>query len=115
MIYPVVIINLFFVPVLFLYLDYKSRRRPLTPGLEVLFQYCIAVSLNHVAAHVLSFFLHKLTGVGFALDSARYTIIALLAALLLFAACAVIRGLRPEISVARIGARKVEEHEQDEV
>ena len=113
MIYPVVFINLFFVPVLFLYLDYKSRRRPLTPGLEVLFQYCIAVSLNHVAAHGLSFFLHK--GVGFALDSARYTIIALLAAALLFAACAVIRGLRPEISIARIRARKVEKYEQDEV
>lgn len=68
-----------------------------------------------MAAHGLSFFLHKLTGVGFALDSARYTIIALLAAALLFAACAVIRGLRPEISIARIRARKVEKYEQDEV
>lgn len=115
MIYPVIFINLFFAPVLFLYLDYKSRRKPLTPGPEVLFQYCIAVSLNHVAAHVLSFFLHKLTGAGFALDSARYTVIALLAAVLLFAGCAVIRGLRPEISITRVGTRKVEEHEQDEV
>lgn len=114
MIYPVIFINLFFAPVLFLYLDYKSRRKPLTPGLEVLFRYCIAVSLNHVAAHVLSFFLHKLTGAGFAPDSARYTVIALLAAVLLFAGCAVIRGLRPEISITRTGG-KVEEHEQDEV
>lgn len=115
MIYPVVFINLFFVPVLSLYLDYKSRRKPLAPGLELLFQYCIAVSLNHAAAHVLSFFLHKLTGAGFALDSARYTVIALLAAALLFAAGAVIRALRPEISITRIGTRKVEEHEQDEI
>lgn len=111
---PVVWINLFFVPVLPLYLDYKSRRKPLAPGLEVLFRYCIAVSLNHVAAHALSFFLHKLTGVGFALDSARYTVIALLASVLLFAACAVIRCLRPELSISRIGEGKGEEHEQDE-
>lgn len=91
-----------------------SRRKPLAPGLEVLFRYCIAVSLNHVAAHVLSFFLRKLTGVGFALDSARYTVIALLAGALLFAACAAVRALRPELNITRIGAHKGEEHEQDE-
>lgn len=114
MIYPVILINLFFVPVLPLGLYCKSRRKPLAPSLELLFQYCIAVSLNHVAAHGVSFFLHKLTGAGFALDSARYTLIALLAGGLLFAVYAVIRGLRPELNIARIGEHKVEEHEQDE-
>ena len=112
--HQVIFLNLFLVPVLPLYLCYKSRRKPLAPGLEVLFQYCIAVSLNHVAAHVLSFFLRKLTGVGFALDSARYTVIALLASVLLFAACAVIRCLRPELSISRIGEGKVDDHEEDE-
>lgn len=113
MVTPVVWINLFFVPVLPLYLDYKTRRKPLAPGLEVLFRYCIAVSLNHAAAHVLSFFLRRLTGVGFPLDSARYTALALLASVLLFAACAVIRCLRPELSISRIGEDKVDGHEED--
>lgn len=112
--HQVIFLNLFFVPVLPLYLYYKSRRKPLAPSLELLFQYCIAVSLNHVAAHGVSFFLHKLTGAGFALDSARYTLIALLAGVLLFAVYAVIRELRPELNIARIGEHKVEEHEQDE-
>lgn len=111
--HQVIFLNLFLVPVLPLYLCYKSRRKPLAPGLEVLFQYCIAVSLNHVAAHVLSFFLRKLTGAGFPLDSARYTVIALLAGVLLFAVCAAARALRPEITIARVGERN--EHEQDEV
>lgn len=111
--HQVIFLNLFLVPVLPLYLCYKSRRKPLAPGLEVLFQYCIAVSLNHVAAHVLSFFLRKLTGVGFPLDSARYTVIALLAGVLLFAVCAVIRGLSPELNITRVGERNG--HEQDEV
>ena len=114
MVTPVVLINLFFVPVLPLYLVYKSRRRPLTPSLELLFQYCIAVSLNHVAAHGISLLLSKLTWAGFPLDSARYTLIALLASVLLFLAYAVIRCLKPEINISRLGADKVEEHEQDE-
>ena len=114
MVTPVVIINLFFVPAFPLYLYYKSRQKPLAPGLEVLFRYCIAVSLNHVAAHVLSFFLHKLTWSGVPLDSVRYTALALLAGLLLFAAYAVIRCLRPEISISRIGAPEEGEDEQNE-
>lgn len=97
-----------------LYLCYKSRRKPLAPSLELLFQYCIAVSLNHVAAHVISLLLLKLTGVGFALDSARYTLIALLAAALLFMAYVVIKCLKPELDISRIGERKVDEHEQNE-
>lgn len=114
MITPVVWINLFFAPALPLYLCAKSRRRPLTPSLELLFQYCIAVSLNHVAAHGISFFLHRLTGVGFALDSARYTLVALLAAALLFAAYIVIKCLKPELDISPIGDHRGEEDEQDE-
>lgn len=110
--HQVIFLNLFVVPALPLYLYYKSCRRPLAPGLEVLFRYCIAVSLNHVAAHGLSFLLRKLTGAGFALDSARYTALALLAGLLLFAVWAVVRGLRPEVSVSRIGEAEGEAHEQ---
>lgn len=112
MITPVLWINLFFVPVLPLYLGCKCRRKPLTPSLELLFQYCIAVSLNHVAAHALAFLLRRLTGAGFALDSARYTLVALLAALLLFLACAAVRCLRPELDISPIGARKVDEDDE---
>lgn len=114
MVAPVVIINLFFVPALPLYLIYKSCRKPLTPGCEVLFQYAIAVSLNHVAAHVLSFLQHKLTWTGFALDSARYTVVALLAGLLLWAAWGALRALGPAVSVSRIGADEVKADAQDE-
>lgn len=114
MITPVVWINLFFVPVLPLYLCCKSRRKPLTPSLELLSQYCIAVSLNHVAAHGISFLLRRLTGAGFALDSARYTLVALLAAVVLFLAYAVIKCLKPELDISLIGERKGEEDEQNE-
>lgn len=113
--HQVIFLNLFLVPALPLYLYYKSRRRPLAPGLEVLFRYCIAVSLNHVAAHGLSFFLRKLTRVGFALDSARYTALALTAGIILFAVCAAVRGLRPEIEISRIGSSEGEQHGQKEV
>lgn len=113
MITPVVWINLFFVPVIPLGLYYKSCRRPLTPSLELLFQYCAAVSLNHVTAHVLSFFLYKLMRTGFALDSARYTLVAILAALLLFTAYAVIKALKPGLDITRIGGRGEEKHEKN--
>lgn len=114
MIYPVVLINLFFIPVLPLYLGYKICRRPLTPSLELLFQYCITVSLNHMAAHVISLLILQLTGSGYTLDSARYTLVATLAAGFLFLAYAVVLCMKPELEISRIRKHKVEEHEQNE-
>lgn len=112
MIYPVVLINLFFVPVLPLYLSCKICRRPLTPSLELLFQYCVIVSLNHVTAHIISLLLFKLTGSGYSLDSARYTLIDILAAVLLFLAYAVVKCMRPELEISRIGKHKVEDQNE---
>ena len=97
----VIFINLFFVPVLPVYLSCHSRRQALTPSLELLFQYCITVCLNHVAAHVITLFILKLTGIAFPLDSARYTLAALLAEWLLFLAHIVVRCLKPEIDISR--------------
>lgn len=114
MFYPAILINLFFVPVIPLYLYYKVEHRPLTPNLELLFQYCAVVSFNHVAAHAISFFLHKLTGVGFALDSARYTLLALLAAAGLFMVYIAITYLRPEIHISPINEHEAEENEKKE-
>lgn len=114
MIYPILFINLFFVPVIPLYLYYHFNRRPLLPSLELLFQYCAVVSLNHAAAHAISFLLLKLTRSGYTLDSARYTLIAILASVLLFMAYVVIKYLRPEVHITRIEECKVEEHEQNE-
>ncbi len=111
---PVVLINLFFVPALPLYLYCKSCRKSLTPSLELLFQYCITVSLNHVAAHVISHLLLKLTGAGFPLDSARYTLAAIFSGVALFFAYAVIKALKPELDITRIGGRGEEKHEQNE-
>lgn len=112
MIYPVVLINLFFVPVLPLYLGYKLCRRPLVPSLEFLLQYCIAVIFNHVTAHLISLLIFYLTGSGYALDSARYMVIALLAAGALFLAYAVVRCMRPELEISRIGKRGAEEQNE---
>lgn len=97
----VIFINLFFVPVLPVYLSYQSRRQSLSTSLELLFRYCITVCLNHVAAHVITLFIFKLTGIAFPLDSARYTLAALLAALLLFLTHIVVRCLKPEIDISR--------------
>lgn len=93
-----------------LYLYYKSRRQPLAPSLELLFQYGIVVSLNHVAAHGTALLLLKLTGTGFALDSARYTLVALFAAWLLFLVYAAAKYLKLEIKVFKVG----EDHEKNE-
>lgn len=98
--YAVIIINLFFVPTLPVYLSCKNRGQPVSPSLELLFQYCIAVCLNHVAAHVITLFILKLTGINFPLDSARYTLAALLAALLLLLAHISLKYLKPEIHVS---------------
>lgn len=108
----VIIINLFFVPTLPLYLSNKSRKQPLKPSLELLFQYCIAACLNYVATHVVTLFILKLTGIAFPLDSARYTLAALLSAWLLFLAQVVIKYLRPEVNISKVEERKNDEKDE---
>lgn len=76
-------INLFLIPALSVYLYYKSLKKPLTPHLELLFQYCIAASFNYVFTKTLLYIPKRLIGVNFEMDSAHYGLIALFSAWLL--------------------------------
>lgn len=77
-------INLFFVPTLPVYLYHKKNNRPLKAGLELLFEYIIAVVLLFPLTKPILFllgrmFLHR----GISMDSGYYTLAALMTAWLL--------------------------------
>lgn len=78
------LINLFFVPMLPVYLYYKSSKQPLAPSLELLFRYAVTAALLIPLAKVIAFLPGRLTANGtIPLDSGYYTLAALIAAWLL--------------------------------
>lgn len=83
MVQMVVFINLFFVPLVCLYLLYQKKTKPITKGLEVLFQYGIAAACNVPAAKVIIFLIKRVTGKQISMDSGYYTLAALISAVLL--------------------------------
>lgn len=106
---PTTLINLFFVPLLSLYLYYKRRGQPIAPSLELLFQYCLVVSFNQGLARIIAAYVSRLTGIVFSLDSAQYTLITILSAWLLFMVYVITKYLNLEVNVSN-----VEEHREDE-
>ena len=84
MVQQVVFINLFFIPVLLLYLIKKKSRKPLTPNLEMLPQYCIAVICNILLTKTLLFPVKKFRGAFISMDSGYYTLAALASAVLIY-------------------------------
>ena len=78
------LINLFFVPMLPVYLYYKSSKQPLAPNLELLFRYAVTAALLIPLAKAIAFLPGRLiAGTTIPLDSGYYTLAALIAAWLL--------------------------------
>jgi len=96
----VIFVNLFFVPALAVYLFYKCRGESLSPSLELLFQYCAAVCGNLVLTKFLLYFLRTVVSVFPAMDSALYTLIAMVSACLLAVLCLIGKRLQIEIKVS---------------
>jgi len=97
----VIFVNLFFVPVLTVFLFYKCRGESPLPSLELLFQYCAAVSVNLVATKFLLYFLEFTLVLSFSMDSVFYTLMAMVSACLLAVLCLIGNRLQIEIKVSR--------------
>lgn len=94
-------INLFFAPMLSIYLYYRRQKRQLRPTLDLLFQYGIAASCNYALARLILMVPQKLLGSSHSVDSAHYTLAALLAAWLLPQLYKVAGNIRVELDFAR--------------
>lgn len=97
-----IFINLFFAPMLSLYLHYKKGGRPLKPSLELLFQYGIAACCNYALARLILLVPQKLLGSPHSVDSAHYAIAALLSAWLLPQLYKVAKQVKVELDFTRL-------------
>ncbi len=84
MVQIVIFINLFFVPVVPLYMTYRKKQIPLRLNLDLLFQYCITAACNIPLTKVFIFLMRKARGVFISIDSGFYTLAALVSALLIY-------------------------------
>lgn len=100
------LINLFFVPVFALYLHYRRGRRAMEPCFALLVQYCIAVPFNFVLAKLILILVNRVVFTVSTVDSAHYTIAALVAAWLLPKLYALSKQVRVEFAVKRLGQRE---------
>ena len=80
----VIFINLFFVPVLTLYMIHQRKQKPLKFNVEMLLQYCIIAACNIPLTKVFILMFKKLSGKVIPLDSGYYTLSALFSAVLLY-------------------------------
>lgn len=84
------------------YLYFKKRDRPLELSLEFLFQYGITACCNYALARILLTVPHRLLGLSYSVDSAHYTLAALLAAWLLTQLRRVSKHLRISLDITRV-------------
>ena len=85
-----------------IYLYFKRQGRPLEPSLEFLFQYGVTVCCNYALARILLTVPHKLLGLSYSVDSAHYTLSALLAAWLLTLLCRAAKHVRISLEITRV-------------
>ena len=84
MVQLVIFINLFFVPILPLYMVYRKKQKPLNVNLDLLFQYCIVAACNIPLAKVFIFLAKKVGKITISIDSGYYTLAALVSAALIY-------------------------------
>ena len=80
----VVLINLFFIPVLPFYLIHKEKQKPLKLNFDLLCQYCIIVGCNIPITKIFTFLAKKVGRVFISIDSGYYTLAALVSAILIY-------------------------------
>ena len=85
-----------------IYLHFKRQGRPLEPSLEFLFQYGVTVCCNYALARILLTVPRRLLGLSCSVDSAHYTLAALLAAWLLTLLCRAAKHIRVSLEITRV-------------
>lgn len=85
-----------------IYLYLKRQGKPLAPSLELLFQYGVTVCCNYALARMLLIVPQKLLGLSYSVDSAHYTLAALLAAWLLTLLYRAAKHIRISVDITRI-------------
>lgn len=95
-------INLFFAPMLSIYLYFRKKGKLLEPSLEFLFQYGITVCCNYAMARILLMIPQKLLGASHSVDSAHYTLAALLSAWLLTLLFRAMKHIRVSLEITRL-------------
>lgn len=83
MVTPVVVLNLFFVPVVALWLDYKERDLSVKPTVNLLLKYMIFTVVNAPMTKVGVFLLRKMVDREISIDSGIYTVLAILSSIVL--------------------------------
>lgn len=78
MVQLVVFINLFFVPLLPLYIIYRKKQKSLEPSLDLLFHFGIVAACNVPCTKVFVFLIRKIAGIDISIDSGYYTVAAFL-------------------------------------
>ena len=84
MVMPMVFINLFFVPVITLYLVHRNEEKELGFTVELLCHYCIAVVCNIPLTKMFGILVRYAMKIDISMDSGYYTMIAILSACLLY-------------------------------
>ena len=83
MVQLVVFVNLFFVPLLPLYVIYKKKQQPLVPNMDLLFQYGIVAVCNIPLTKIFIFSIRVIVGKSIPIDSGYYTVVAFLPTILM--------------------------------
>lgn len=78
------IINLLFVPLVSVFLLYRKRNKDISADISFLFTWGFMVVMNIPLTRVFTFIIRKTSGISIEADSSYYTVIALIAAVLLF-------------------------------
>lgn len=85
-----------------IYLYFKRRGKPFEPSLEFLVQYGITVCCNYALARMLLTVPQKVLGLSYSVDSAHYTLAALLAAWLLTLLFRAAKHIRISLDITRL-------------
>lgn len=83
MVQMVVFINLFFIPVISVYIINKNEKKLIQFNLDLLIQYCIVAACNIPLTKAFTFTIGKISGIAIFIDSGYYTSAALLSAIFL--------------------------------
>lgn len=103
MVQEVIFINLFFVPVLSLYiLCYKKQQS--YKIMDLLLPYCMLTAFNIPLTKVFIFLVRRTSGIFISIDSGYYTLIALFSAYLLARCCAFLGQVHVEVEIVKCEA-----------
>lgn len=101
MVMPMVFINLFFVPVITLYLAHKNEKKALSFTAESLCHYCIAVVCNIPLTKMLVVLARYAIRMDISMDSGYYTLVAAISACLLYLLPVVHKNTQLHVEVSK--------------